>query len=85
MSYYNTLTEDIERAKVILDKGRVTTTLDVRGTSDGRVNLETGTIYGADIYAAYKLLESFVEAIETVGVKVCEVAVRAEKRAKARR
>jgi hypothetical protein len=40
-----------------------------------------GTIYGADIYAAYKILESFVEAIEAVGPKVCELAVRHQRRA----
>jgi hypothetical protein len=36
-----------------------------------------GTIFGADIYAAYKLLASFVEVIEAVDPKVCELALRA--------
>lgn len=39
----------------------------------------SGTIYGADIYAAYRLLQSFVEAIEAVDPKVCEVALRCER------
>ena len=81
MSYYDTLAEDITRAKEILDKGRVTRDIVESLPEAARPAARMGgTIFGADVYAAYMLLESFVEAIETVGVKVCEVAVRAEKR-----
>ena len=89
MSYYPTLTEDIERAKVILEKGRAEIARGDQwlapGVSEALLKSNGGTIWGADIYAAYKLLESFVEAIEAVGPKVCELAVRAEKRREARR
>ena len=57
MSYYPTLAEDVARAKEILAKGR-----GVRGWLAGIHG--GGTIYGADTYAAYKLLESFVAEIE---------------------
>lgn len=85
MTYYDTLTEDLARAKEILARGKAESDdrldqifpqLDIRE----RVKALGGTIYGEDIYAAYKLLESFVEAIEAVGPKVCELAVRHERR-----
>lgn len=38
------------------------------------------TLPAADIFAATKILESFIEAIEAVGTDVCEVAVRAQRR-----
>lgn len=63
MSYYPTIEEDLTRAKEILAKGKAdadvvdTWPLDVQ-------RLASGNIYGADIYAAYKLLESFVQEIE---------------------
>lgn len=49
MPYYDTIDEDLARAKRILDNG---------------------TIYGADIYAAYKLLESFVAEIERLNERL---------------
>jgi hypothetical protein len=58
MPYYDTLSEDIARAKEILAKGR--TEFHVPGWP----RVSGGTIYGADTYAAYRLLESFVEALE---------------------
>ena len=85
MSYYRTLREDVERAKEILERGKG----DPAGLLAHFPDAETrqrvqeligGTIYGADIYAAYKLLESFVEVITTMDVKVCETAMRARKR-----
>jgi hypothetical protein len=79
MSYYNTLTEDIQRAREILDRGRVHPE-DMPAALRDVAHVAGGTIFGVDTYAAYKLLESFVEAIEAVGPKVCELAVRAEKR-----
>jgi hypothetical protein len=62
MTYYPTLDEDLARAKEILAKGKA---------DDGSITVaghllrgSSGTIYGGDIYAAYKLLESFVVEIE---------------------
>jgi hypothetical protein len=49
MPYYPSIDQDLRRADEILQKGR--------GNGEG------GTIYGADQFAAYKLLESFVEHI----------------------
>ena len=81
MPYYPTLTEDVARAKEILDKGRMREE-DLPGylTPELRDKILTtgGAIFGADSYAAYKLLASFVEAIEAVGPKVCELAIRHE-------
>ena len=70
MSYYPTLEEDLERAREILAKGKVREAdLEVGGfqlseTAKTAIIQTSGTIYGADVYAAYKLLESFVEEIE---------------------
>jgi hypothetical protein len=76
MSYYPTLTEDVKRAKAILDRGKA----EPPGLPMPEHVHFGGTILGADTYAAYKLLESFVEAIEVVGPKVCELALRHERR-----
>lgn len=67
MTYYDTLDEDLKRAKAILAKGK--TPKDMWEAMDSEVQRWSaehggGTIYGADTYAAYKLLESFVEYIE---------------------
>jgi hypothetical protein len=68
MSYYNTLTEDIKRAREILEKGRAdwdALMADVPPAVRDRMRASgPGAIFAADIYAAYKLLESFVTAIE---------------------
>lgn len=42
-------------------------------------------LFGADAYATYKLLESFVDAIEVVGVDVVAVALRQRDREGLRR
>jgi hypothetical protein len=72
MPYYETLQEDIDRAKQILAEGRA--------EAPGIPELEGwkmgGTIYGKDTFAAYQLLASFVEVIEVIGVDVCKVAMR---------
>jgi hypothetical protein len=69
MSYYKTIDEDLARAKQILLNGRA----DPEDLERLFPNLEIravvrrclgGTIYATDTYAAYKLLESFVEEIE---------------------
>jgi hypothetical protein len=77
MSYYDTLAEDITRAKEILAKGKADAEEKPEWMTDHQwEQIAGGTIYGADRYPAYKLLESFVEAIEAVDPKVCELAVR---------
>lgn len=63
MSYYPTLAEDLARAKQILAEGAAANELEGLNVPT-IISLSGGTIYGKDIYAAYKLLESFVEAIE---------------------
>jgi hypothetical protein len=83
MSYYQTLEEDVARAKELLEKGRLRVTdLPVLISDELRAAMLTsgGHIYGADTYAAYKLLQSFVEVIEAVGPKVCELALRHEQK-----
>jgi hypothetical protein len=67
MPYYETIEEDLARAKEILAKGRPRPE-DVAYMPEWARSLafEGGTIYGADIYAAYKLLESFVAEIEAM-------------------
>jgi hypothetical protein len=87
MSYYPTLAEDIARAKQILEKGRADRDIQMLTnlSPEALRILEQsggGTIYGADICAAYKLLESFVEALEAIDVKVAELAVRAQQKAR---
>jgi hypothetical protein len=79
VSYYPTLAEDVARAKEILARGKPTPS-DLAGLDKSILGFaaDGGTIYGMDTYAAYKLLESFVEAIEAVGPKLCELALRLE-------
>lgn len=62
MPYYDTIDEDLARAKQILDKGKGERLLNPADRECSPV-IVGGTIYGADIYAAYKLLESFVAEI----------------------
>jgi hypothetical protein len=67
MSYYDTIDEDLQRAKEILQEGRLKDEdVPQHLSSDLRMHLiaQSGTIFGKDTYAAYKLLESFVEEIE---------------------
>jgi hypothetical protein len=91
MSYYDTLAEDITRAKQILAEGEGNGCAEYRPDHNGEcltcdepadAHLGGAAIYGKDIYAAYKLLESFVEAIEAVDPKVCELAMRHARKAK---
>ena len=68
MPYYDTLDEDLVRAKQILAEGKMTEA-DLEGVPrelQARLLDQSGTIHGKDIYAAYKLLESFVAVIEQV-------------------
>jgi hypothetical protein len=66
MSYYDTMDDDLKRARHILANGKAQVpdfVLDEAIAADVS-NASGGTIYGADNYAAYKLLESFVGEIE---------------------
>lgn len=66
MSYYDTIEEDLKRAKQILVDGKNDMDPDT-GIFNGAGRLLVaggGTIYGKDLHAAYKLLESFVAEIE---------------------
>jgi len=54
--YYDTIEEDLKRAKEILAKGRGDVAL--------VQNMGGEAVYGSDIYAAYKLLESLVAEVE---------------------
>lgn len=70
MSYYDSIEEDLKRAKEILEKGKAKIDFATdfpfvtQADRESVVATAGGTIFGADIYAAYKLLESFVEEIE---------------------
>jgi chromosome segregation ATPase len=66
MPYYETLQQDVARAKEILAKGKLRVEeFDVEVPPDLAAVLveRSGTIVAADTYAAYKLLESFVEEL----------------------
>jgi len=79
MPYYPTLDEDVARAKQILAEGRATAdTLDGI-TAPVILTLSGGTIYGKDVYAAYRLLASFVEVIEAMDPKVIKTVMRAQR------
>jgi hypothetical protein len=66
MSYYDTMDEDLQRAREILEKGKlpIQDPAFPYGIQNPGLEETSGTIYGADIYAAYKLIESFVKEIE---------------------
>src|SRR5262245_36883727 len=75
MPYYDTIAEDLARAKAILDEGRghepgcpaIADDESDQVLDDYQrcvCSRPGGTIYGKDTYAAYRLLESFVAAIE---------------------
>jgi hypothetical protein len=61
MTYYPTLQEDLDRAKLLLEKGAPEPMQGIPGVP---LHLTGGTIYAGDTFAAYKLLESFVQEIE---------------------
>lgn len=82
MSYYRTIDEDLVRAKQILLNGRADpeNLQELIPDPELRAKVRTlmgGTIYGADIFAAYKLLESFVEEIERLRKQVRDEIVEA--------
>lgn len=71
MPYHDTLTEDIDRAKEIIEAGKPEPS-SVDGLPAGlakRFMEEAGTIIGVDVYPAYQLLKSFVKVLEEFPVK----------------
>lgn len=75
MTYYESIAEDLKRAKEILERGKVgidgEDAVFLSPALQERMKQVTGgTIYGADIYAAYKLLESFVMEIERLHLEM---------------
>jgi hypothetical protein len=67
--YYDTIEEDLKAAKEILAEG--SSALDGTLTINGHeIRTSGGTIFGKDIYAAYKLLESFIAEIERLQLPV---------------
>lgn len=68
MSYYDSIEQDLERAKTILTEGKLRRDeLEiVPAQLVEQMIAQSGTIYGKDTHAAYKLLESFVAEIETM-------------------
>ena len=66
MSYEDTIADDLKRAKEILAKGKMTEK-DAEAFPDvirKKVIETSGNICGADIYPAYRLLESLVKEVE---------------------
>lgn len=68
MPYYDTIEEDLRRARDILAQGKPSPDdfehFDSLPPVLQQAVLAGGRIVGGDNYAAYKLLESFVEEIE---------------------
>jgi hypothetical protein len=66
MPYYDTIDEDLKRAREMLAEGRGTPVVVPNPLApEAPVSFPTGgTIYGKDTYAAYMLLQSFVAEIE---------------------
>lgn len=64
MPYYETLNQDLIRAREILARGREEMVIPGGGRNGADYVYVGCTIYATDTYAAYKLLESFVTEIE---------------------
>jgi hypothetical protein len=83
MSYYDTIEDDLARAKAILEKGKPAPWETAHFTPEVVEALREvggGTIFGADIYAAYQLLASFVAEIERLrhALNTCEIHAHIE-------
>lgn len=78
MTYYDTLAEDLRRVREILAEGRMADEefeqLYAGWPDELREHVREffsgGTIYGKDIYAAYKLLESLANEVELLQQQV---------------
>ena len=64
MAYYDTIDEDLKRAKRILSDGAEDYIVPNAGPDGKDYVIHGRTIFAADTFAAYKLLESFVQEIE---------------------
>jgi hypothetical protein len=77
MPYYPTIAEDLARAKRILADGKPQEAdladFDGLPPQVKQCLAAGGTIFGADIYAAYKLLESLVAEVERLHPLLAEV------------
>src|SRR5207237_6380693 len=64
--YYDTLADDIQRAKEIIEEGRMREEDLAAFPVDLRAAIaeQSGAIWGKDTYAAYQLIKSFVELWE---------------------
>lgn len=83
MSYYDTIDEDLKRAREILERGKAEPP---HLPMPDHVAFFGGTIYGGDLSAAYMLLDSFVKEIERLQEDLVELAVtshRTEQRLRA--
>lgn len=74
--HYDTIAEDLQRAKDILKSGGLTE-FDIPQAMDPEIRkrwLETGgTIFSGDIYAARQILKSFIEEIERLHAYIKDV------------
>lgn len=68
MPYYDTIAEDLRRAREILERGKPDLDgVEIPPELQAYINEKAGgAIIGADIYAAYMLLRSFVAEIEAL-------------------
>lgn len=79
MSYYDTIDEDLKRAREILKEGaaesvRPELLQEIGPELAAKLkDLAGGTIYGKDIYVAYKLLESLVAEVERLQQQIRDI------------
>jgi len=85
VAYYPSLEEDVARAKEILERGKAAleeqldaSLLPQPDVRKRLLELQGGTIYGGDIFAAYKLLESFVDVIETAEARLSQALAQGD-------
>lgn len=77
MTYYDTIEDDLKRAKQILEKGRAThDMINALPEAAQPAAQMGGTIFGADVYAAYMLLDSFVQEIERLRAGLLKLEAR---------
>lgn len=85
MTYYRTLAEDVQRAREIIDRGKAEIPESIaeqmpdvqREAMRARLG---GAVIGADTFAAWHLLRTFVEVCEAIDIGVIKTAMRAHAR-----
>jgi len=80
MSHNATIDDDLRQARVILDRGRAEVSALDKILGPLIVTFGGGMIVGADIYAAYRLLESFVAEIERLQASLVPILRESEQR-----